>query len=213
MRKKGLFITFEGGEGSGKTTACKYIYHRLLAEGYPAIYSREPGGVDISEQIRRVILSVENTKMDVRTEALLYAASRRQHLVEVIIPALEAGKIVICDRFIDSSLAYQGYARKIGIEEVMEINRFAIDECMPDATLYYDCPVEVGLSRISSREDLDRLDIESLDFHHRVHEGYKLVCRRYPERIRTVDASQPVETVEEISYRIIKELINAHDQG
>ena len=206
---KGLFITFEGGEGSGKTTVCKYIYNRLLEEGVDAIYSREPGGVDIAEQIRNVILSVKNTAMDVRTEALLYAASRRQHLVEVILPALQAGKVVICDRFIDSSLAYQGYARNIGIDEVMEINRFAIDTCMPDLTLFFDVEPEIGLSRINRRgEALDRLDREKLSFHHKVYEGYKIVCEKYPERIKTIDASQHVEKVEEDAYMFVRELID-----
>jgi len=201
---KGLFITFEGGEGSGKTTVCRYIYERLLAEGIDAIYSREPGGVDIAEQIRNVILNVKNTAMDVRTEALLYAASRRQHLVEVILPALEAGKVVICDRFIDSSLAYQGYARNIGIDEVWQINKFAIDDCMPDMTLFFDVEVETGLKRISNRgEGLDRLDRENVNFHHKVHEGYKIVCEKYPERIITIDASQKVEDVEKQAYELV----------
>ncbi|MBQ1299739.1 MAG: dTMP kinase [Erysipelotrichaceae bacterium] len=205
---KGLFITFEGGEGSGKTTVCKYIYHRLLEEGIDAIYSREPGGVDIAEQIRNVILSVKNTAMDVRTEALLYAASRRQHLVEVILPALQAGKVVICDRFIDSSLAYQGHARDIGIDEVMEINRFAIDNCMPDLTLFFDVDVETGLRRITGRgEKLDRLDRENLAFHHKVHEGYMMVCERYPERIKIIDASQSVDKVEKDAYELVIERI------
>ncbi len=209
---KGLFITFEGGEGSGKTTACKYIYERLLSEGIDAIYSREPGGVDIAEQIRNVILSVKNTAMDVRTEALLYAASRRQHLVEVIQPALDAGKVVICDRFIDSSLAYQGYARGIGIDEVWQINKFAIDDCIPDLTLFFDVEVETGLSRISNRGDkLDRLDRESLRFHHKVREGYRLVCERYPQRIVTIDASQCVKDVEEQAYQIVIDRIRKND--
>ena len=205
--QKGLFITFEGGEGSGKTTASKYIYNRLNQLGYPAIYSREPGGVDIAEQIRNVILDVNNTAMDVRTEALLYAASRRQHLVEVILPALREGKIVICDRFIDSSLAYQGYARGIGMDEVWTINKFAIDTFLPDLTLFFDVEVETGLKRISSRDQLDRLDRESLDFHHKVHEGYRLVCEKYPERIKVVDANQPVAQVEQQSLQLVMELI------
>lgn len=205
---KGLFITFEGGEGSGKTTVCKYIYNRLLSEGIDAIYSREPGGVDIAEQIRNVILNVSNTAMDVRTEALLYAASRRQHLVEVILPALEAGKTVICDRFIDSSLAYQGHARDIGIDEVMEINRFAIDNCMPDLTLYFDVAPEIGLSRINRRgEALDRLDREKLSFHYKVHEGYRIVCEKYSERIKVIDASQSLEKVESDAYELIRKRI------
>ena len=205
--QKGLFVTFEGCEGSGKTTASKYIYNKLSDLGYQVIYSREPGGVDIAEQIRNVILDVNNIAMDVRTEALLYAASRRQHLVEVILPALEEGKIVICDRFIDSSLAYQGYARGIGMDEVWTINKFAIDTFLPDLTIYFDVDVETGLKRISTREQLDRLDRESLDFHHKVHEGYRLVCEKYPERIRVVDACQPLETVQQETLQLVMELI------
>ena len=192
---KGLFITFEGGEGSGKTTVCNYVYKQLLEAGYDVVHTREPGGSNIAEQIRNVILSVENTAMDCRTEALLYAASRRQHLVEKVLPALKAGKIVICDRFVDSSLAYQGHARGIGIDEVMSINRFAIDNCMPDLTLYLDVTPETGLSRIQVRKDLNRLDIESLNFHHRVHEGYHIVCDQYPERIKVIDAEKPLDIV------------------
>ena len=205
--EKGYFITLEGGEGSGKTTASKYIIAELQKRGIDAIYSREPGGVDIAEQIRNVILNVNNTAMDVRTEALLYAASRRQHLVEVVIPALKAGKVVICDRFIDSSLAYQGYARGIGMDEVWEINRFAIDDCMPDLTLYFNVTVETGLKRISTRDELNRLDRESLDFHHRVHEGYRLVCEKYPDRVRSVNADLPLEEVERISLDLVLDLL------
>ena len=124
---RGWFIVFEGCDGSGKTTVSQGVYQNLIDKGYPVIYTREPGGIDIAEQIRNVILDPKNTAMDSKTEALLYAASRRQHLVEKVIPALEAGKIVICDRFIDSSLAYQGYARHLGIENVYAINQFAVE--------------------------------------------------------------------------------------
>jgi dTMP kinase len=192
---KGLFITFEGGEGSGKTTVCRYVYQQLLDAGYDVIHTREPGGSNIAEQIRNVILNVDNTEMDCRTEALLYAASRRQHLVEKVLPALEAGKIIICDRFVDSSLAYQGHARGIGIDEVMSINQFAINNCMPDLTIYLDVTPETGISRIQIRKDLDRLDVESIHFHHKVYDGYRIVCARYPERIRVIDAEKPLDVV------------------
>ena len=209
---KGLFITFEGGEGSGKTTVCKYVYQQLLEAGFDVIYTREPGGSNIAEQIRNIILSVENTEMDCRTEALLFAASRRQHLAEKVLPALEAGKIVICDRFVDSSLVYQGYARGIGIDEVMTINQFAIDNHMPDRTIYLDVTPEVGITRIHSRSDLDRLDIESMTFHHNVHEGYKLVCEKYPDRIMVIDADQDEDTVKEEAINMVMEIVNAHVQ-
>ena len=210
--KKGLFITFEGCEGSGKTTVSKYLYNRLKDEGYDVIYSREPGGVDIAEQIRAVILNVNNTAMDPRTEALLYAASRRQHLAEVVLPALNEGKIVLCDCFVDSSLVYQGYARGIGIDKVWELNQFAIDDCMPDMTLYYDVDVEIGLARVRSRGELNRLDSENVEFHKSVRRAYQLIAEKYPERIVTVDSNQCLQTVEEESYRLLKNKIDANEQ-
>ena len=210
--KKGLFITFEGCEGSGKTTVSKYLYNRLKEEGYDVIYSREPGGVDIAEQIRAVILNVNNTAMDPRTEALLYAASRRQHLSEVVLPALNEGKIVLCDRFVDSSLVYQGYARGIGIDKVWELNQFAIDDCMPDMTLYYDVDVELGLSRVRSRGELNRLDSENIEFHKSVRHAYQLIAEKYPERIITIDSNQCLQAVEEESYNLLKNRIDTNEQ-
>jgi dTMP kinase len=210
--KKGLFITFEGCEGSGKTTVSKYLYNRLKEEGYDVIYSREPGGVDIAEQIRAVILNVNNTAMDPRTEALLYAASRRQHLAEVVLPALNEGKIVLCDRFVDSSLVYQGYARGIGIDKVWELNQFAIDDCMPDMTLYYDVDVEIGLARVKSRGELNRLDSENIEFHKSVRHAYQLIAEKYPERIVTIDSNQCLQTVEKESYRLLKNRIDTNEQ-
>ena len=209
--EKGLFITFEGCEGSGKTTVSKYLYNRLKEEGYDVIYSREPGGVDIAEQIRSVILNVRNTAMDPRTEALLYAASRRQHLAEIVLPALKAGKIVLCDRFVDSSLVYQGYARGIGIDKVWELNQFAIDDCMPDLTLYYDVDVETGLSRVRSRGELNRLDSENVEFHKSVRKAYQMIAEKYPERIVTIDSNRPLREVEEESYTLLKNRINRYE--
>ena len=209
--EKGLFITFEGCEGSGKTTVSKYLYNRLKEEGYDVIYSREPGGVDIAEQIRAVILNVSNTAMDPRTEALLYAASRRQHLAEVVLPALKAGKIVLCDRFVDSSLVYQGYARGIGIDKVWELNQFAIDDCMPDLTLYYDVDVEVGLSRVRSRGEMNRLDSENVEFHRSVRAAYQMIASKYPGRIVTIDSNRPLRDVEEESYTLLKNRLNRYE--
>ena len=192
---KGKFIAFEGCDGSGKTTVSEAVAQNLRERGYDVIYTREPGGIDIAEQIRKVILDPENTAMDNRTEALLYAASRRQHLVEKVIPALEAGKIVISDRYVLSSLAYQGYARGIGVDEVLSINQFAINNLWPDRTIYLDVDPEIGLQRISSRKNLDRLDQEAADFHHLVHDGYQLVKERYADNITSFDASLSVEEV------------------
>lgn len=201
--KKGLFLTIEGCEGSGKTTACRNVIEKLTADGYEVVYTREPGGSDIAEQIRNIILDVNNTAMEARTEALLYAASRRQHLVEKVIPALEAGKIVICDRFVDSSLVYQGIARGIGVDEVYQMNRFAIADTMPDMTIYFAIEAEVGLSRIKSRDEINRLDKENLDFHKKVQHGYEGLCKQFPERIKVVDASNDPETVANDTYKLI----------
>ncbi|MGF3106242.1 dTMP kinase [Rossellomorea aquimaris] len=207
---KGLFITVEGPEGAGKSTILTELYNRLLQEGFNVIQTREPGGISIAEQIREVILNTGNTEMDKRTEALLYAAARRQHLVEKVIPALEEGKIVICDRFIDSSLAYQGNARGIGMEEVMDINQFAIEDKMPDLTLYFDIDPEEGLKRIAKHNgrEVNRLDLESVDFHTRVREGYQKLIKQYPDRIQVIDASQSKEAVFGDAYGIVTDYLN-----
>lgn len=207
--KKGLFITFEGPDGSGKTTVAKLVVDKLKQEGFDVVHTREPGGIDIAEQIRNVILDPKNTAMDSKTEALLYAASRRQHLVEKVIPAVNAGKIVICERFIDSSLAYQGHARKLGIDEVLSINSFAIGGLFPDLTIYLDVDEEVGLARVNSRKEAkDRLDAESVSFHHLVVEGYKEVNKRFKNRIIEIDASKPLEEVVEESMKTIHSFIH-----
>lgn len=203
----GKFITFEGNDGCGKTTISSRIYETLKAEGYDVIFTREPGGISISEQIRSVLLDPKNTTMDGRTEALLYAAARRQHLVEKVIPALEEGKIVLCDRFIDSSLAYQGVARGLGIDEVYTVNEFAIDSHMPDATIFLKVDAEVGMARIASRGEKDRLDEEGEKFHRLVAQGYDEVLKRYQNRIHVIDAEQEVDQVFEDTYRLIKELV------
>lgn len=190
-------INLEGGEGSGKSTVLKMLAEALTEKGFSVVCTREPGGIDIAEQIREVILNRENTAMDARTEALLYAAARRQHLVEKIVPALEAGSIVLCDRYIDSSLAYQGYARGLGMEEIFSINKFAIDEYMPDLTLYFDVNPKVGLARIEkdAEREVNRLDVESMKFHYKVREGYLLLLSQNPERIRLVNAENELPVV------------------
>ncbi|MBQ8142619.1 MAG: dTMP kinase [Bacilli bacterium] len=204
---KGLFITFEGGEGCGKTTVIKALVKELEKEGLQALVTREPGGSLIAEQIRNVILDRANTLMDPRTEALLYAASRRQHLVEIVLPALKEGKMVLSDRYLDSSLAYQGVARGIGIEEVFSINKFAIDQTMPDLTFFLDLEPEKGLERIRQHrsDEVNRLDLEKLSFHQKVYEAYKLLAKKYPERIVTIDASMTVEQEVEQIKKVILE--------
>ncbi|WP_393960318.1 dTMP kinase [Priestia megaterium] len=202
----GTFITFEGPEGAGKTTIIHMVQQKLIQDGYTIVLTREPGGIRIAEQIREIILNPSNTEMDSRTEALLYAAARRQHLVEKVIPELNKGNIVLCDRFIDSSLAYQGHARGIGVEDIFAINQFAIEQTMPQATLYFDIEPEVGLERINKgrKDEINRLDLESLDFHYKVQDGYLSLLSEFPERIRRIDANQPVEKVCEEAYKQIQ---------
>ncbi|QHE50607.1 dTMP kinase [Pontibacillus sp. HMF3514] len=202
---KGLFITFEGGEGAGKSSILKKLAKTLMDEGYDVLATREPGGIDIAEKIRHIILNPSHTAMDGRTEALLYAAARRQHLVEKVLPALDEGKIVLCDRFVDSSLAYQGYARGLGIDEVYEINKFAIEGCMPDATLFFDITPERGLERIEQNKgrEQNRLDLENLQFHHTVYEAYQKLIEKFPERISVVNADQSFDHVlEDVTTRM-----------
>lgn len=207
--QKGKFITFEGPDGSGKTTVSTAVVEKLKEAGIPVLYSREPGGSAIAEQIRDVILDPKNTAMDARTEALLYAASRRQHLKEIIEPALDKGINVICDRFIDSSLAYQGYGRHIGEQEVYQINEFAIESHMPDKTIFLKISAEEGLSRIQNRSFLDRLDQESITFHDDVFNGYEKVVEKYKDRMIIVDASKEVDAVIEDAYKAVMEILNA----
>lgn len=199
---KARFITIEGCEGSGKTTILKKLCAEFKEKNIKFFATREPGGSKISEQIRNVILNVENTKMDYMTEALLYAASRRQHLEEIVKPALNGGAIVLCDRYLDSSLAYQGYARGLGIDEVYAINMYATSGFLPELTIYIDIPVEVGLERITSNNrDVNRLDLEKVSFHSKVREGYLEIAKKYSDRIVTIDG---VGTPDEVYERVKK---------
>ncbi|MBQ7243429.1 MAG: dTMP kinase [Bacilli bacterium] len=201
-----LFVTFEGGEGSGKSSALKLLDERLRTEGFQTVLTREPGGTPIAEQIRNVILDKGNTKMDARTEALLYAASRRQHLVEKVWPAIKEGKIVLCDRYLDSSLAYQGGARGLGIDNVLNVNLFATEGTFPDITLLFDIEPELGLERIAKNasREVNRLDLEKIDFHRGVRKTFLELAKRYPDRYVIIDASQTLDKVVEDAYRAIK---------
>lgn len=193
----GWFITLEGGDGTGKTTAVSHMEAYLRERGCTVMVTREPGGIRIAEQIREIILNTQNTEMDARTEALLYAAARAQHLAEKVVPALQQGTVVISDRFVDSSLVYQGHARGLGMDEVASINRFAAAGLSPDLTIWLDVDPEVGLARIGadSAREVNRLDLEGRAFHDKVREGYRLLHERHPERIERVDAGQPVNNV------------------
>lgn len=213
--KKGLFITIEGCDGSGKTTVLNFVLSKLAEEGYKIHSTREPGGSKIAEQIRTIILDKNNTDEDIRTEALLYAASRRQHLVDIVLPILNEGGIVVSDRYIDSSLAYQGYARGIGIEEVYQINMFATEHKLPDMTIYFNIDPVIGLQRISAgrQEKADRLDREKLEFHQKVHQGYQEVIKKYPARFVVVDASRPLNEVEGEVYFLLKKKLDEYLKG
>jgi len=208
-KMSGKFITIEGPDGAGKSTVIQQLVEKLNEEiTVPIVTTREPGGIPISEKIREVILNPTHTMMDERTEALLYAAARRQHLIEKILPALSNNQVVLCDRFIDSSIAYQGAARGIGIKEVRQINDFAIEGNYPDLTLYLDVEASIGLSRINkgrTEETLDRLDKESLEFHEKVRRAYLELLEAESDRIKKVDASQSIENVVNSCYNLIKQ--------
>ncbi|SDY35487.1 MULTISPECIES: dTMP kinase [Salimicrobium] len=205
-----MFITFEGGEGAGKTTVLKLLHEEFENQGYDVLATREPGGIRISEKIRDVILDPVHREMDAKTEALLYAAARRQHLTEKVIPALKEGKIVLCDRFVDSSLVYQGVGRGLGISEVMAINEFAIEEWMPDVTLFFDITPERGLARIDANDtrEKNRLDLEDIEFHRTVYEAYLELVARYPDRVERIDADQSLEKVTEEARQALRRHTN-----
>lgn len=205
-----MFITFEGPDGSGKSTIIKKVYEKLINDGFDIVLTREPGGTPIAEKIRDIILDNSNVALDARTEALLYAASRRQHLVEKIRPALKEGKIVLCDRFLDSSLAYQGGGRNLGVQNVLNINLFATENTYPDLTLFFDVDPELGLKRVSQdkKRVADRLDNENENFHEKVYSTFKEIVNTNSQRIITIDASKSIEEVTECAYKTIKEKLN-----
>jgi len=181
--KKGLFITFEGVDGCGKSTQQRFLSEHLTELGLEVVVTREPGGCDVAEKIRAVLLDKANEGMNDHTEALLYAAARAQHIVDVIRPALEMGKIVLCDRYLDSSLAYQGVARGLGIDRVLEMNRFAVENCMPDLTILMDYHPGKAFNRMNPKKVLDRLELEGDAFFEKVYSGFQTVADLYPERI------------------------------
>lgn len=204
---KGKFITVEGTDGSGKSTQLKLLMDYLGTKDCDVVFTREPGGTEISEKIRDVILDINNKEMTDMTEALLYAAARAQHVQQKIIPAINEGKVVICDRFVDSSIAYQGAARGLGTDNIMQINSFALNGIMPDLTLFFDLPPEKGILRKKNEKELDRLESEKLDFHVNVYEGYKKLCSQYPDRIKVISADDTVENINRQVIEIIDGLL------
>lgn len=212
--EKGHFITFEGPDGAGKTTVLQELLPKLQVLGLEVITTREPGGVAIAEDIRKIILDPANTAMDHKTELLLFIAARRQHLVEKVLPPLQEGKMVIIDRFIDSSVAYQGHGRCLDIADIDWLNHYATDGVKPDLTLYFDIDAEEGLARIArnAERDVDRLDMEKADMHRRVRQGYLAILEKEPDRFVKIDASQPLEAVVQDALGIIQErLLKANE--
>ncbi len=200
-----MFITFEGPEGSGKTSVASKIVETLISMGYPIVFTREPGGTPIAEEIRNVILDKKNTLLDSRAEALLYAASRRQHLVEKVWPALKSGKIVICDRYLDSSLAYQGGARGLGVENILNINRFATEDTMPDLTLLFDLEPAIGFKRIEANKnrEVNRLDLEARAFHIKVRDTFLELSKTFKDRYHIIDASKEFAEVYQNALAVV----------
>ncbi|MFI3252020.1 MAG: dTMP kinase [bacterium] len=200
------FITFEGGEGSGKSTAILEIQDRLKKLGFEVVVTREPGGIKISEDIRNIILDIENTELTYETEALLYAASRTQHLHQKVLPALEKGMIVLCDRYLDSSLAYQGCGRGLGFDDVLDINKYAL-KYMPEKTFFVDVKPNIALKRIENREKQDRLDLEEVEFHNRVYNGYLEVANKYSDRVEVIDGTLPLDEMIDVLYNKILKIV------
>ncbi len=206
---RGKFISFEGTEGSGKTSVIKEVKKYFENIGFQVLVTREPGGIKISEKIRDIVLDVDHTEMDARTEALLFAASRRQHLIQKIIPALDEGIMVLCDRFVDSSLVYQGIARNLGEDAVYAINLFAIENTLPDLTIFVDVRPEVGLKRVfdTPNREINRLDLEKLNFHNSIYNGYLDLINKYPKRVKRINGEQPIIKVAVEAIDLIKTVL------
>ncbi|SFQ13528.1 thymidylate kinase [Caldicoprobacter faecalis] len=209
MDMAGIFITFEGPDGAGKTTQVKLLERHLRQRGYDVLVTREPGGTPVGEEIRKILLNRNYKDMDAVTEMYLYAASRAQHVRQVIKPALNEGKMVLCDRFVDSSVAYQGFGRGLGMDVVEAVNRYALGGIVPDLTLFLNIRPEDALARGRIRsEELDRLESEELEFHRRVYQGFLALQKKYPERIKEVDASRSIDEVFEQVRRLVEYLLS-----
>ena len=203
--KRGKFITFEGCDGCGKSTQLKLLSDYLSQEGIPHIFTREPGGGKISEAIREILLSGKNMEMTDECEALLYAASRVQHLSDRVEPALAKGELVICDRYVDSSLAYQAYARGLGVEFITKINAFALENYLPDVTVFIDLSPEAAFKRKHGADENDRLEQAGMAFHNRVYEGYKTLAKENPDRFVCVDGNKTPQGIFEDILKLLKE--------
>ncbi|MBU5313206.1 dTMP kinase [Tissierella carlieri] len=204
---RGLFIALEGPDGSGKSTIIKLIGNYLKDKGIEFVMTREPGGTLIGEEIRHIVLDEKNTGISDETEALLYAAARGQHVHEKILPSLKEGKLVLCERFVLSSLAYQGVGRGLGIEKVKAINDFAIRGVYPDLILFFHVDPEVTLERKTGNQGGDRLEQEGNDFHRTVYEGYMELLKLYPKNIKVIDATKSIEEVLEQSIKEVEDLL------
>lgn len=205
---RGILISVEGPDGAGKTTQITLLKKYLEKKGYDSIVTREPGGTNISEKIRSLILDRENMEMGRETEMLLYAAARAQLVHEVIKPALEQGKAVICDRYVDSSAVYQGIARGLGIETVYEVNQYAIQGILPDLTIHLDLNAEDGIRRKKDQAELDRMELETMEFHKKVADGYRQLAKRAPERMKTIDATLPIEEIQERIIQFVENMLS-----
>jgi len=203
--KRGKFITFEGCDGCGKSTQLKLLSEYLNGEGIPHIFTREPGGGKISEAIREILLSGKNMEMTDECEALLYAAARVQHLSDRVEPALSKGELVICDRYVDSSLAYQAYARGLGTEFIGKINAFALENYLPDVTIFIDLSPEAAFKRKHGADENDRLEQAGMEFHNRVYEGYKTLAKENPDRFVCVDGNKTPQGIFEEILQVLKE--------
>lgn len=209
--KKGFFVTFEGGEGAGKSIQVEILASHLHEEGHKVKVTREPGGTRIGEQIRAITHNQENVDLDAKTEAYLMAAARAQHVEEVIFPSLEAGYIVVSDRFVDSSIAYQGHGRKLGADLIENLNKLAVNGAIPDLTILLDVSIENGQKRrTKSLKPKDRLDLQQKEFYDRVHQGYLELARKDPKRYVIIDANRSIEAVSTDVWNTVKERISSH---
>lgn len=200
---KGFFITFEGGEGSGKSTQLRLLKDYLDRNNCDYIYTREPGGTEIAEEVRKILLGLHGEKMCDECEAMLFAAARVQHIKGRILPALSEGKIVVCDRYVDSSMAYQGMARGLGEELIKKVNYYAYENCMPNVTFFLDVPPEAAFERKGGADKTDRLEMSGIEFHKKVYKAFTSLCDKYPDRFVRIDAQ---ENVDDVHAKIIKTL-------